>query len=80
MICSFKISSFSWSAQGNRCWEGLRWLHRDANQEQVRDERLVEISTRLIQSAPKQKSNERMHLSPFLYPYAWGVAQVCKIH
>ncbi len=32
MICSIRIFSFSWSAQGNRCWEGLRWLHRDANQ------------------------------------------------
>ncbi len=65
VICSFRICSFSWSAQGNRCWEGLRWLHRDVNQEQIRDERLVEISTLLIHSAPKQKSNEWMHLSPF---------------
>ncbi len=37
----------------------------DANQEQIRDERLMEISTLLIHSAPKQKSNEWMHLSPF---------------
>ncbi len=50
VICSFRICSFSWSAQWNRCWEGLRWLHRDANQEQIRDERLVEISTLLIHS------------------------------
>ncbi len=66
--------------QGNRCWEGLRWLHRDANQEQIQDERLVEISTLLIHLAPKQKSNEWMHLSSLLYPYAQGVAQVCKFH
>ncbi len=36
VICSFRICSFSWSAQGNRCWEGLRWLHRDTNQEQIK--------------------------------------------
>ncbi len=54
VICSFRICSFSWRAQGNRWWE-----------EQIRDERLVEISTLLIHSAPKQKSNEWMHLSPF---------------
>ncbi len=65
VICSFRICSFSWSAQGNRCWEGLRWLHRDTNQEQIKDERLVEISTLLIHLAPKQKYNEWMHLSPF---------------
>ncbi len=64
-ICSFRICSFGWSALGNRCWEGLRWSHRYANQEQIRDERLVEISTLLIHSAPKQKSNQWMHLSPF---------------
>ncbi len=40
VICSFRICSFSWSAQGNRWWKGLRWLHRDANQEQIKDERL----------------------------------------
>ncbi len=56
---------FSWSAQGNRWWEELRWSHRYANHEQIRDERLVEISTLLIHSAPKQKSNQWTHLSPF---------------
>ncbi len=65
MICSFRICSFSWSAQGNRCWEEFRWLHRDTNQEQIRDERLVKISTLLIHLAPKLKSNEWMYLSPF---------------
>ncbi len=39
-ICSFRICSLSWSAQGNRWWEGLRWSHRYANQEQNKDERL----------------------------------------
>ncbi len=65
VICSFRICSFSWSAQGNRWWEELRWSHRYANHEQIRDERLVEISTLLIHSAPKQKSNQWTHLSPF---------------
>ncbi len=65
VICSFRISFFSWSAQGNLCWEGLRWSHRYTNQEQIRDERLVEINTLLIYSAPKQTSNQWMHLSPF---------------
>ncbi len=40
MICSFRIFSLSWSAQGNRQWEGLRWSHRYAIQEQNKDERL----------------------------------------
>ncbi len=40
VICSFRICSLSWSAQGNRWWEGLRWSHRYANQEQNNDERL----------------------------------------
>ncbi len=40
VICSFRICSFSWSAQGNRWWEGLRWSHRYANREQNKDERL----------------------------------------
>ncbi len=40
VICSFRICSLSWSAQGNRWWEGLRWSHRYANQEQNIDERL----------------------------------------
>ncbi len=40
VICSFRICSLSWSAQGNRWWEGLRWSHRYANQEQNKDERL----------------------------------------
>ncbi len=62
VICSCRICYFSWSAQGIRCWEGLRWLHRDANQEQTRDEKLVEINTLLIHSASKQKSNQWMHL------------------
>ncbi len=39
-ICSFRICSFSWSAQWNRCCEGHRWLHRNANQKQIKDERL----------------------------------------
>ncbi len=34
-------------------------------EKKIRYERLVEISTLLIHSAPKQKSNEWMHLSPF---------------
>ncbi len=34
----------------------------------------VEISTLLIHSAPKQNLMSGMHLSPFLYPYARGVA------
>ncbi len=59
------ICCLSWCAQGNRWWEGLRWSHRYANQEQNKDEWLVEISTLLIHSAPKQKSNQWMHLSPF---------------
>ncbi len=41
VICSFRICSFSWSAQGNRCWEGHRWLHHDANQEQNKRWRLL---------------------------------------
>ncbi len=65
VIWSFRICSFSWSAQGNRWWEGLRWSQCYANHEQIRDERLVEISTLLIHSAPKQKSNQWTHLSPF---------------
>ncbi len=40
VICSFRICSLSWSAQGNRWWEGLRWSHRYANREQNKDERL----------------------------------------
>ncbi len=40
VICSFRICSLSWSAQGNRWWEGLRWSHRYANWEQNKDERL----------------------------------------
>ncbi len=39
----------------------------------------VEINT-FIHSAPKQKSDEWMHPVAPLYPYARGVAQVCKIH
>ncbi len=38
VICSFRICSLSWSAQGNRWWEGLRWSHRYTNQEQNKDE------------------------------------------
>ncbi len=35
----------------------------------------VEISTLLIHSAPKQKSNEWMHLSPFYTRYAKSTSQ-----
>ncbi len=35
--CSFRICSLIWSAQGNCCWKGRRWLHRDANQEQNKE-------------------------------------------
>ncbi len=34
VICSFRICSLSWSAQGKRWWEGLHLSHRYANQEQ----------------------------------------------
>ncbi len=40
VICSFRICSLSWSAQGNRWWKGLRWSHRYTNREQNKDERL----------------------------------------
>ncbi len=40
VICSFRICSLSWSAQGNRWWEGLCWSHRYANREQNKDERI----------------------------------------
>ncbi len=49
VICSFRIWSFCWSAHGNRCWEGLRWLHLDANQEQIKRLKAVEINTLLIE-------------------------------
>ncbi len=55
VICSFRICSLSWSAQGNRWWEGLHWT---GNKTKMNG--FVEISTLLIHSAPKQKSNEWM--------------------
>ncbi len=56
------ICSFSWSAQGNRCWEGLHWLHRDANQEQIKDKRLLWRSA-YFSSTRLQSKN--LMLSPF---------------
>ncbi len=52
------------NSSGRNCRKARCIVH-SSNQEQIKDERLVEISTLLIHSAPKQKSNEWMHLSPF---------------
>ncbi len=51
-----------------------------ADQNKTKMNGFVEISTLLIHSAPKQKSNQWTHLAvTLLYPNARGVAQVCKI-
>ncbi len=80
VICSFRLCSFSWSAQGNRCWEGLRWLHREANQEQIEIKGLWRSAHFSSTRTLKQKSNEWIHLSPFYTHMHRGAAQVCKIH
>ncbi len=73
VICSFRICSLSWSAQGNRCWEGLRWLHRDSNQEQNKDEWLCgnQHSSHPLGSEAKIEWVDAP--VALLYPYARGV-------
>ncbi len=74
------ICSFSWSAQGNRWWKGLRWLHRDANQEQIKDERLCGDQRTSHPLGSEVKIWWVDAPVALLYPYVRGVAQVCKFH
>ncbi len=71
VIYSFRICSFSWSAERDS------WLHRDANQEQNKDERLCGDQ----HTSPPLGYEAKIECTcrPFL-PYARGVSQVCKIH
>ncbi len=79
VICSFRICSFSWSAQGNRWREGLHWLHRDANQEQIKYKRVLWRSSHLSYSQLWSKNRMSGCTCRLLYSYVQGVEQVCKI-
>ncbi len=63
-VLSVRTSTCLPNSSGRNCRKARCIVH-SSNQKKIRDERLVEISTLLIHSAPKQKSNEWMHLSPF---------------
>ncbi len=58
VICSFRICSLSWSAQGNRWWEGLRWSHRYANQE--KKQRWKALGRSALFSSTRLRSKNRI--------------------